>query len=219
MAGWSTQERRHKLQESYGFDCQCSACTTIGDGADHSEPLSTVMESLQSIREVQYSCNEQLLAAEHQEQDPDQMEHIISLIQMTQRGIRNNSISDSHEVSIECERLLAMAYTRLGQWDEAEKHHELFFNKVKPIVNLFDPVALATQYLEYYKVLLRLLVQKKKDPVKATSIRNTFVSLLQTALGKDHPWLRQLLESKDDDNGEQLLLSSGPVLKKQRMNF
>jgi hypothetical protein len=180
MSGLSIQERRQRLQEGYGVDCNCIACTD-------SKPkisLSGDMD-VESIREIQYSCNDQLLEQGGRQKDSNEneIEQTISLIQMTQRGIRNQSIPESHEVSIETERLFAMAHTLLENWNEAKEHHRLFFKKVETITDLFDPVALATQYLEYFMVLDR------SNDSKAGCIRQEFLCLLKQALGKDHVWL------------------------------
>jgi hypothetical protein len=181
MSGLSIQERRQRLQEGYGFDCDCIACTD-------SKPkisLSGDMD-VQSIREIQYSCNEQLLEQQRGQKDSNDIEQTISLIQMTQRGIRNQNIPESHEISIETERLLAMAHTLLENWSEANDHHRLFFKKVETITELFDPVALATQYLEYFMILDR------SNDSKAGGIRQEFLGLLEQALGKDHVWLERI---------------------------
>jgi hypothetical protein len=115
--------------------------------------------------------------------DDEEITQIISLVEMTKRGIRNQAIPESHEVSIEAERLLAMAYTLSGQKEEAIIHHDSFFSQARLIGHLFDPVALATQDLAYADVL---------DGDLRRDVQDRAISSLAIALGEDHSWVRVL---------------------------
>jgi hypothetical protein len=180
MSGLSLQERQHRLKEGYGFYCNC--CMYISDDDDDLQPKIPLNMDVESIREIQFSCNDQFMHAK----ENDEIEHIISLARMTQRGIENQKIPQTHEGSIESDRLLAMTYTSLEQWNNAKEHHERFLCKVNTISDLFDPVAMATQYLEYSQVL-----NKTSERDNAKQIWTKAIDLLETSLGKDHPWVRK----------------------------
>lgn len=137
MSGLSIQERRQRLLEGYGFECQCRTCAitttttpTITAAANDDDVndddliilnLSNEMD-VESIRQIQYSCNHELmLLLQQQQQQQEESSDVlvpqqqISLVQMIQRGTRNQNNPVSHEVSIEAERLLAMAYTTVEE--------------------------------------------------------------------------------------------------------
>lgn len=209
MSGLSNQERKKALQEGYGFDCKCSACTA-------SEPAISLSETMdvQSVREIQFSCNERLLTESKAGSKPlveerpiqasegeasksheyiDEVEQVISLVQMTQRGIRNQGIPETHEVSIESHRLLALAYTLVEDWPRAKDHHEIFVELARKISCLFDPVAFGIQMLEYATVLKRI------GPMEiglSSEKRQEGITLLQRALGNSNPWVSSLLSEE-----------------------
>mmetsp|Transcript_31844 Transcript_31844/g.77187 ORF Transcript_31844/g.77187 Transcript_31844/m.77187 type:complete len:516 (-) Transcript_31844:86-1633(-) len=211
MSGLSNQERRKTLKEGYGFDCNCSACTA-------SEPVISLSETMdvQSVREIQYSCNERLLAqkkrksqqphAQHRShQAPeektsndndyaDEVEQVIALVLMTQRGIRNQGIPETHEVSIESHRLLAMAYSILEDWAHAKEHHENFLKLANNVTELFDPVALGIQLLEYAHVLKQV---GGPEITRSARKHQEGLGMLQRALGKNHNWVATLLLSEE----------------------
>ncbi|KAI2508045.1 histone-lysine N-methyltransferase [Fragilaria crotonensis] len=107
-SGLGFQERQHRLLQGYGFVCSCDACKS-------QEILLQPNTDVDSIREIQFSCNERMLKMQDSNVDDEEIAQIISLVEMTKRGIRNQAIPQSHEVSIESERLLAMAYTLLDR--------------------------------------------------------------------------------------------------------
>jgi len=169
MSGRFRSERRELLLRHYGFHCQCCEC-----GKPDALDLDLSQVDLQSIREVQYSCNERILNAQD---DPDS---IRSMIKMTQRGIRNGGISPHHEVSLETHRLLALL-------DRDVQEHEAFFRDVQT----FDPVTLATQRLEYARAL-------SEDPVKQEDQYETALRELEAALGSNHSWVVQIRKEISD---------------------
>lgn len=193
LSGWGIQERRSKLLASYGFQCNCEAC---------SAPTALLQlpndVDLDSIREIQYDCNERLLLeASKNKQDFDgdhEIENIISTVQMTRRGIQNQGIPSCHEVSIEVERLLAMAFSLLrdDRRMESMEYHKEFFVKVNKLESLFDPVAKATQHLEYSRILSR---STDNDSIVNGELKKA-IRLLEISIGKDHAWT-QMLSSKE----------------------
>lgn len=196
LCGLSVQERQQRLGESYGFDCTCDVCTTTSSSSDNTQEQPKLSEDMdvQSIRDIQFSCNEQLTQGQEKE-----VEHVISLVRMTQRGICNQKIPPNHEVAIETERLLAMAYTLLEDWNESKLHHELFFQQAATIADIFDPVAMATQYLEYSKVL-----EASNESENANRAREKGMGILEMSLGHEHSWIRQLQSGNKEpaDDGE-----------------
>ena len=175
-SGLGFQERQHRLGQGYDFVCECDACK-------NQEILLLPNTDVDSIREIQFSCNERMFNMPGSEIDVEEIGQIISLVEMTKRGIQNQAIPQSHEVSIESDRLLAMAYSLSGQNQEAAVHHQSFFSKVKHIGHLFDPVALATQNLEFANVA---------DGDLKTELQEKGIYALTLALGEDHPWVRVL---------------------------
>ena len=73
--------------------------------------------------------------------DLDEIEHIVSLVEMTKRGIRNQEIPHSHEVSIDSDRLLAMVYllATVVKKKETIKHHDHFFSESVKMGHFFNP--------------------------------------------------------------------------------
>jgi hypothetical protein len=175
-SGLSNQERQQRLKQGYDFDCDCEACSSL-------KIVLPPDADVESIREIQFSCNERLLKQVDSIADLDEIEHIISMAEMTKRGIRNQEIPHSHEVSIETDRLLAMAYSLSGKKKEAIKHHDRFFSESANIGHLFDPVAMATERLKYANVLGRDLgIAQLQEAIAG----------LEVSLGEDHPWVRDL---------------------------
>jgi hypothetical protein len=193
-SGLAYQERQQRLQDGYGFHCKCNACTKelikLPPGVD-----------VDSIREIQFSCNERLLLQEEAGSatiDESETDHVISLVQMTKRGIYNQQVPANHEVSIEADRLLAMAYSALllqnKHSEETRKNatlcHDHFFQEAISVGGLFDPVVIATERLKYSKLL------EGDSKQQATLQRETAMNLLRTSLGDDHPWVRHLTEEQ-----------------------
>ena len=59
------------------------------------------------------------------------LEHIVSLVEITKRGIRNQETPHLHEVSIDSDRLLAMAYSlaTVEKKKVAIKNNDHFFSE------------------------------------------------------------------------------------------
>jgi hypothetical protein len=211
LSGLSVQERQGRLRGSYGFDCKCPACCCGRTPTILQLPPTADVDS---IREIQYSCNERLLAQQQQQQetqDEDELESILSLVHMTQRGIHNQGLPNFHEVGIEAHRLLAMTYSLLGnRTAESKKHHELFFAESTKIGGLFDPVALATQRLEYSRVLL-----DDDEKQRGAEEKERAIQLLQVALGKHHPWVQSIMKEDEHSNSSS---SSKPTAKRQKIS-
>ena len=175
-SGLSNQERQQRLKQGYDFACDCEACSSR-------KIVLPPNTDVNSIREIQFSCNERLLERVDSTTDLDEIEHIISLVEMTKRGIRNQEIPHSHEVSIETDRLLAMAYSLSGKKEEAIKHHDRFFSESAKIGHLFDPVAMATQRMKCANVL--------EGDLGSSQLQEAIAGL-EISLGEDHPWVRLL---------------------------
>lgn len=171
-SGLSVQERRQRLQEGYGFRCVCESCSdqviTLPDNAD-----------VESIREIQFDCNAQMIQQE-ETVDQNQLEHIVAMLTMTQRGMKNQEIPSCHEICIEAERLLAMAYGMLGNAKEAMDHHERFIAKATEVIELFDPIAMGSQHMEYAK----LVVGDEMNRQQMLALQ-----ALDVAIGADHPFV------------------------------
>lgn len=175
-SGLGFQERQRLLLQGYDFVCDCDACR-------NQEILLPPNVDVDSIREIQFHCNERLVNLEEGSVDIDEIQQIISLINMTKRGIQNQDIPCSHEVSIESDRLLAMAYSLSGHKKEAIKYHQSFFSESELIGHLFDPVTMATQRLKYAEVL--------DCDIRTEQLRQA-ISALETALGENHPWVQHI---------------------------
>jgi SET domain len=175
-SGLGFQERQLRLHQGYEFVCDCDACL-------NQEILLPPNVDIDSIREIQFHCNERLLKLEDCAVDVDETKQIISLVNMTKRGIENQGIPRSHEISIESDRLLAMAYSLSGQSEDAIKYHQSFFSESTLIGHLFDPVAMATQRLTY--------ADKLEGVVKTEQLQQA-ISALECALGENHPWVQHV---------------------------
>jgi hypothetical protein len=245
LSGLSGDERRESLVQGYGFDCGCKACRESNSPLEL--PADADRVGMSAIREIQFGLNDRLLDLEAKWKEKgdkhdegidlrDEVTSIQRTIDMTSRGIRNQELPECHEVSIESDRLTARA---CDLWLEAakastgaphsgippiatlagEKHRE-FFRKTAQIANLFDPVALATQYLAHSSsILLRLKQHYKRQKPNYTdendtasehnddddenddgetelrlaeSERNRALKVLGTCLGRDHPWVQTL---------------------------
>jgi hypothetical protein len=195
-SGLSCDERRQRLKESYGFMCNCEACAK-------SSPLSKRLDQfvdlpndcdVECIRQMQFSCNQQLLdiqricasnidcdAQEAIQCQINEIECCISTIHMNKRGIKNQNIPKSHEVSIESHRLLAKALSLSGDVDSALREYASFRDAVETISKLFDPVARATTLLEFAIDLQRVGKVKEYDSVLGDAFEYA-----NAALGGEH---------------------------------
>ena len=64
---------------------------------------------MDSLREINFNCNNgQQLKHVDSTTDLNEIEHIVSLVEMTKRGIRNQETPHSYEAGIDPDRLLAM---------------------------------------------------------------------------------------------------------------
>ena len=203
LSGLSLQERQSKLLTNYGFQCHCSSCKypyamKLPDGAD-----------VDSIREIQYECNETLLRFTNKttldEEEENELERVIATIQMTKRGITNQGLSERHEVAIEAERLLALVYLELGKKNEAVKHHKAFSARVNLLGELFDPLAKGLHHLEFSRALGSLQGEEES---------NRGIEILGACIGNDHPWLRCLQRS---DKEPQAKGNQAPERKRRRL--
>ena len=236
LCGMARSERQKRLLSCYNFVCKCVLCQT--STGDILLPLDDgIFVDSDPIREIQYTCNERLLQSkdawqrhEHEQLDRskdgederialdvEQIAHVLSLIKMTQRGIRNQQIPVAHEVSLESHRLLALGYSMLHDYSQAVSHHKDFVRIINDNFHgllSFDPVALATQYMDFSQDLL-LQCEKRSDKnenhdnitkaeneTRRASIRNRNLALqyLTTAVGSDHPWVLLLTKHGDNSN-------------------
>jgi hypothetical protein len=194
-SGLGFQERQQRLREGYEFICRCQACTK-------KQILLPSDADVDSIRQIQFTCNEKLLLFTQIVPNFDDIEQIISLVEMTKRGISNQTLPHCHELSIEADRLLAIANTLLGKKEAAIQNHISFFSKTNTILHLFDPVCLASQRVKYARLL---------DEGGQQSQMKQAISELEAALGLDHPWILSL---KD----KSITVSHTPVKKKQKVS-
>ena len=181
-SGLNRNERQRQLQDGYHFLCQCKACR-LDDGDETAKEwdrcLAVPKESdLESLREVQYGVNHTLVESN----DRDEIERSIGLVHMVAKGIKNQGIASSHECAMEVHRLLSVGYAALDKIYDAIREHKAFFSSVKMIADLFDPIALATQHIEY-----ALVLHKNDDAEGERSELETAKVLATTALGQDHP--------------------------------
>ncbi len=189
LSGLSRQERQDRLQCNYGFECDCTTCCS--SSSMHLPPGADV----DSIREVQYSCNERLLVASQSQQKEDEemeqqreeeIENILSLVRMTQRGIQTQGIPVMQEVALEAHRLLAMGLSLLGRSQEAIMHHRAWFQH--GVVALMDPTAVATQRLALARDLAAQHSQESHQEWKIA------IQELTESIGDNHPWIKSLQE-------------------------
>ena len=111
---------------------------------------------------------------------------------MNQRGIKNQSIPNSHEISIESYRLLALAYSIRGETELAIQQHQLFLEAVTTVQDLFDPIALATSLTEYGKDLAKL--GRYEDSCEKLTLAYEHAKY---SLGVDHFFTRGILSELD----------------------
>jgi SET domain len=193
-SGLGFQERQKRLHKGYEFTCICQACV-------EKKILLPPDTDVDSIRQIQFTCNEKLLLLSRLPPIVDEIERIVSLIKMTSRGINNQKIPKFHEVAIEVDRLLAIANSLLGRNDEAVQNHTNFFSKTSSVLQLIDPVATATQRIQYSKLL-----EEKEQQIQIKQA----ISDLQSAIGLDHPWILMLKDTSS-------MASISPVAKKQKV--
>ena len=160
-------------------------------------------------------------------QDPAivlELDRIMRRIEMTQKGIANQNLPESHEVSIESDRLGAAAcdlwLKSMGESmcvsiESAFESHFEFYRKTEQIQGLFDPVAIGTQCLaaSVSCILRAKEKQKKKDENDGVdedegrfsideeiqlsgAERKRGLKLLAICLGSDHPWVRKLMKDE-----------------------
>lgn len=210
MSGLSRQERQGLLYESYGFSCQCEYCFS-----NSNMDLPNKDIDVDSIREVQFSCNSRLLAASSvttnagaviDKEGKDEIENVLSLVRMTQRGIQNQKIPETHEVTLEADRLLAMGLSILGQYQEAMIHHKAWINKATT-ANI-DVVTIATQKVAYDNDF------KASSPGEHSLYWKEALDELTCALGKEHAWLECLRsENKLKRKDNEIIDAKRPKLK------
>jgi len=181
LSGLSKEERQSRLQAGYHFTCRCAACSQ-----DLYEEHLKLFESadVESLRQVQFSCHSDLLRSE-KNSDQDQVDSSLGMLRMLQRGLENQKIPKAHEVRLELHRLLAWAYMLDGKTENALHEHEAFFKSVQLIAGLFDPVAEATQRLEYGSLFKR---EQKQDEI-SLALRQSLVPL-----GEDHEFVKSITQ-------------------------
>ena len=209
MSGISRQERQGRLQTSYGFICHCEECSSL-------TPFIQLPKNadVDAVREVQYSCNARLLSVQEERTEPnhetktshdddnasaltDEIESVLSLVRMTQRGIHNQGIPPCHEVSLEAHRLLAMGLSRLGQYKEAIQHHQEFFKQA--VASLMDPVAMATQHLALARDMGATNTFPRQDVEREW---DTAMKALTTVIGASHRWVQALSQNRMTNSGK-----------------
>jgi hypothetical protein len=229
LSGLSIQERQTRLQQGYAFVCNCDLCAdSSGSSISNSQRdiILPVDADVDSIRVIQFSCNERLLNLLDEQKshksfnlggterkrkmfmadmkdgcdldndkndyecNKEEVESVVSIIQMTRRGIQNQGLPSCHEVSIEADRLLAMACKMLDNPVHSRRHHQQFLKKVSQIRGIFDPVAEATQRIDYANV-----IERQDERILEW---DKGIALLTKCLGIDHPWLRTLLAVEKD---------------------
>mmetsp|Transcript_4392 Transcript_4392/g.8452 ORF Transcript_4392/g.8452 Transcript_4392/m.8452 type:complete len:329 (-) Transcript_4392:4481-5467(-) len=194
--GLDRNERRKRLKDGYDFKCMCDVCErnwTWAKGIEEHVTLPLGHE-VDILRNMQYDCNQQLLALMDEckfsrerlnETQICDLGSCLSTIQMNKRGIRNQNIPGSHEVSIESHRLHAAALSLGGHVEAALKKHEAFHKAVQKILRIFDPVAYATSLNEYSAALDQVGDYGRRDEIIALALEN-----LSCALGHDHIFIR-----------------------------
>jgi hypothetical protein len=191
-SGLDRTERRKRLKDSYNFECMCDVCVGKWTWAKEIEDRVTLPagHEVDIIRNMQYECNQQLLTLMKEckcsgerlnEMQLCDLQSCLSTIQMNKRGVCNQNIPGSHEVSIESHRLHAAALLLSGDVDSALKEHEAFHEAVQKILRIFDPVAFATSLNEYAAALDRVGKCSRRDEIVLLALEN-----LSCALGDDH---------------------------------
>ena len=227
MSGLCQQERRMRLNQTYHFTCHCQMCqeATVagtdgfvveqhvgGDFAKNHPHDQDLVAVLDPLRELQIGCYQQLMQASTLPPDDSEKgierielaEQVMTNLRMAQRGIRNNNIPPSHEVALECHRLLAVAFAII-RGDPTNKdmeeiikeeltHHRSFFEGVKPAEAILDPSALTLQHELMVQCLEAELECNSVDRRTQQEIQHELDEHLsnaeataERALGKDHP--------------------------------
>ena len=181
-SGLSRNERQQQLQAGHNFQCECRACSVGDETAKEWDRCLAVPEGsdLESLREVQYRINHTFVESS----DRDEIERSLGLARMVSNGVKNQGISSSHECALEVHRLLSVGYAALDKFDDAIGEHHAFFASVGKISDLFDPIALATQHIEY-----ALVLHKNGDSEGERSELEAAELLAKTALGEEHPYV------------------------------
>lgn len=188
-SGLDRAERQRRLCQGYQFRCTCRACKdTAGKEASSWERALHVPNGgdVDALREIQFSCNQTLLKIQRNgngiEQE-DELNSCIGMIKMMSNGIRNQGIPSSHEVCIEKHRLMAAALSLSGKADQALEFHRYFFEVVKVVEDLFDPIALASQKIAFAG---DLVTERKFNEAHCAAVEA--LDLSRAALGSDHPF-------------------------------
>lgn len=232
LSGLCRRERQMRLRDSYHFICECTVCQEnskegsaieLAVGGDFAAGVTQddeLMAGLTPLRELQLDCYQKLISTSTTEtkadntetiEDPrmDLIEQCMATLQMAQRGIKNQQIPASHEVSLECHRLLAMAHALLrnGVGDEAKQamekewhHQEHFFLAAESANSILDPSALAIQHKLAAECLQTMLEGDTKHSERSEMQQkllyhsNAAKDISRQALGEDHPFVRSVLE-------------------------
>jgi hypothetical protein len=200
-SGLDCTERRKRLKDGYNFECQCDACERKWAWAKKIEDhvALPVGHEVDVLRNMQYECNQELLtlideckcSPEHlNERQRSDLQICLSTIQMNKRGIHNQNIPGSHEVSIESHRLNAAALSLSGDAESAVKEHEAFHKAVQNILRIFDPVAYATSLNEYAAALEKVGDCSRRDEIISLALDN-----VSCALGRDHIFRNSMMST------------------------
>ncbi len=211
-SGLSRDERRLRLGQCYDFICNCEACELKTLSAIEMDGVLKVPDNsdVECIRQMQFSCNQQLLEIQHSSYGTStrgnmsdltdvqltELESCIATINMNRRGIHFQGIPASHEISIESHRLLAKALSMYGEIDEALEEYKSFRKAVQPIMKLFDPVAFATTLLEFGVDLQRTGI-KCKEEASSKAILTDALEFVTTALGEEHTLVLRIKDGID----------------------
>ncbi|CAB9501209.1 expressed unknown protein [Seminavis robusta] len=216
LSGLCRLERRLRLQETYHFVCDCSMCSNqeaierhVGGDFATGKTASDVVTALLPLRELQIDCYQTLTLAssmENKDEVMDVVEQCMATLTMAQRGIRNQQIPASHEVALECHRLLAVAHSLLRGDNNHEKdqelhHHREFFGAAEQVEALMDPSALAIQHGLAAQCLQSKLQDHSDDATtnefqKELLVHRTAAIEISTrAVGGDHPFVHSLQQS------------------------
>lgn len=161
LCGMAVSERQDVLQRKYHFSCTCCSC------ADSIIAFPPSVVDVQSIREIQYSCNERLLAVS--DDDEDALAGIRGLVRMTMRGIQRQGIPANHEVSIEAHRLLLHC---AESEEELQREWDEFVQATESVGRLYDMIVFNTERLRFH--------------------RSKAIGQLKVVLGEAHAWIKML---------------------------
>mmetsp|Transcript_3011 Transcript_3011/g.7847 ORF Transcript_3011/g.7847 Transcript_3011/m.7847 type:complete len:623 (-) Transcript_3011:485-2353(-) len=183
-SGLDRTERQTRL-EGYQFRCECRACSGSAGTETYAWEVALKVPDggdIDSLREIQFSCNETLLKMPRNGRSSEE-EHAlgscIAMLRMMSNGIRNQGIPLSHEVCLEMHRLTASALSLSGEVTKAVESHRRFFEAV--VEYLFDPIALASQKLAFAGDL-----ESEHNFKEALSVATEALQLSRIALGSDH---------------------------------